>query len=598
LSYSDICFIISPIGESDSEIRIRSDQVFKYIISPVVKKFNYKPIRADHISEPGIITTQIIQHLVECPLVIADLTGKNPNVFYELAIRHVTGKPFIQMINEDEDIPFDVSMSRTIYLNINNLDKVENAKQMLEKYIKHFQEGNEVTDNPVTIAIDFKEMKKPGKQTDRVIHVEEIIKKREMLSISPEDEEEIKKLSQDPWIFMRFLNSISPRLYGYEVIKEAILYLLFGGVSKVRSDLRVRGEINILIISDPGTGIKQLLQFAVKASPIAIYTTGKGTSGAGLTASIIQRDDGNVELRHGALVIADSGLCVIDGIDKMRVEDRDALLPVMEQQVVTIARDGIFQSLDARTSILASANPTLGRYNPYQTPAQNINLPVTILSLFDLVFIIKDVPDAERDSMTAEKLLGLSSDTVMKIGPLIDLSLIRKYIAYAKKIEPKISEDVMKKLRDFYVKMRTVSVEGGGASAISITARQLESLVRLAEARARVYLREEITVEDAEASILLMQRSLEQVGIDITTGEIDIDILYTGKPRSLQMQLQKVLSVISEMEHISGVVRDDDLFDALMSDHGLNRAESIRLIGVLMKDGTIYSPRPGYYKKV
>lgn len=135
------------------------------------------------------------------------------------------------------------------------------------------------------------------------------------------------------------------------------------------------------------------------------------------------------------------------------------------------------------------------------------------------------------------------------------------------------------------------------ASAISITARQLESLVRLAEARARVHLREQVIVEDAEAVIALMQRSLEQVGIDVTTGEIDIDILYTGKPRSLQMQLQKVLSIISEMERVSGTVRDDDLFEALLQDHGINRSEAARLIGVLMRDGTIYSPRPGFYKK-
>jgi len=160
-----------------------------------------------------------------------------------------------------------------------------------------------------------------------------------------------------------------------------------------------------------------------------------------------------------------------------------------------------------------------------------------------------------------------------------------------------MTEEVVEGFRDFYVKMRTASMEGGEASAISITARQLESLVRLAEARARVHLRDEVTVEDAAAAIALMQRSLEQVGIDVTTGELDIDILYTGKPRSLQMQLQRVLGVISEMERITGVVKDDDLFDSLMEDHGISRTEAARLIGVLMRDGTIYSPRPGYYKR-
>jgi len=160
-----------------------------------------------------------------------------------------------------------------------------------------------------------------------------------------------------------------------------------------------------------------------------------------------------------------------------------------------------------------------------------------------------------------------------------------------------MTDEVFESFRDFYVKMRSASIEGGEASAISITARQLESLVRLSEARARVHLREEVTREDAEAVIALYSRSLEQVGIDVTTGEIDIDIIYTGKPRSLQMQLQKVLGVIGEMERVSGVVQDEDLFTAMLEDHGIARSEAARLIGVLMRDGTIYSPRPGYYKR-
>jgi replicative DNA helicase Mcm len=179
----------------------------------------------------------------------------------------------------------------------------------------------------------------------------------------------------------------------------------------------------------------------------------------------------------------------------------------------------------------------------------------------------------------------------------IDPMLLRKYIGFARRIRPVMAGEVVERFRDFYMKMRSASVEGGEASAISITPRQLESLVRLAEARARVHLREDVNVEDAEAVIALMQRSLEQVGIDVATGEIDIDLIMTGKPRSLQVQLQKVLSVITEMERITGVVKDDDLFDALLEDHQISRADAAKLIGVLMRDGTIYSPRPGYYKR-
>jgi replicative DNA helicase Mcm len=177
------------------------------------------------------------------------------------------------------------------------------------------------------------------------------------------------------------------------------------------------------------------------------------------------------------------------------------------------------------------------------------------------------------------------------------MALMRRYISYAKTITPRLTKEVVERFRDYYVKMRNASVEGGEASAISITARQLEALVRLAEARAKAHLREEITIEDAEAVINLTQKSLEQVGIDVTTGQIDIDILYTGKPRSLQNQLQKVLQVISEMERISGSVKESDLYETLTGDYGISRSEGARLVSVLVKDGTIYMPRPGYYRR-
>jgi replicative DNA helicase Mcm len=420
----------------------------------------------------------------------------------------------------------------------------------------------------------------------------------ELLEVTPEDEEEIRKLASDPWIHRRLLQSIAPSIYGLDAIKESIMYLLFSGVTKELTDVRIRGDINVLLVGDPGTGKSQLLQYAAKTAPRGLMTTGRGSTAAGLTAAVVKEGGtGSFVLEAGALVLGDKGICCIDEMDKMKDEDRGAIHPAMEQQVVSIAKGGIVATLNARTSILAAANPTLGRYNPYQTIAQNINLPVTILSRFDLIFVLRDLPDQEKDARMAEHILGLHMAAGTSVVAPLDTEMLRKYISYSKRVRPVITQEVMERFKDFYVKMRSASVEGGEASAISITARQLETLVRLAEARARVHLREEVTVEDTEAVIALMQRSLEQVGIDVTTGEIDIDILYTGKPRSLQMQLQKVLGVISEMERITGVVKDDDLYSTLMEDHGINRTEAARLIGVLMRDGTIYSPRPGYYKR-
>jgi replicative DNA helicase Mcm len=420
----------------------------------------------------------------------------------------------------------------------------------------------------------------------------------EMLEISREDEEHIKKLASDPWIHRMVLQSIAPSIYGHDAIKEAIMYLLFGGVTKELPDVRIRGDINVLLVGDPGTGKSQMLQYAGRAAPRGLYTAGRGSTAAGLTAAVVREGGtGSFILEAGALVLGDEGICCIDEIDKMRDEDRNAIHPAMEQQVVSIAKGGIVATLNARTSILAAANPTLGRYNPYQTISQNINLPVTILSRFDLIFVLRDQPESDRDSRTAEHILYLHKAAGTPLTPPIDPTMLRKYIGYAKRIIPKMTTDVIGRFKDFYLKMRTASVEGGEASAISITPRQLESLVRLAEARARVHLREDVTVEDAEAVIALMQRSLEQVGIDVSTGEIDIDLIMTGKPRSLQVQLQKVLTVITEMERVSGVVKDDQLFEALLEDHQIGRAEAAKLIGVLVRDGTIYSPRPGFYKR-
>lgn len=420
----------------------------------------------------------------------------------------------------------------------------------------------------------------------------------DFFEITAEDEACIREIAQDPWVFRRILQSIAPSLYGLNAIKEAIMYLLFGGCSKHLPDVRIRGDINVLLVGDPGTGKSQLLQLAAKLAPRGLFTTGRGSTAAGLTAAVVKEEGtGSFILEAGALVLADKGVCCIDELDKMRDEDRGAIHPAMEQQIVSIAKGGIVATLNARSSILAAANPTLGRYNAYQTIAQNINLPIPMLSRFDLIFVLRDIPDTAKDTKMADHILNLHQTGTLSGEEPIQLSMLRKYISYSKRMNPRITDEAKTRLRDFYIKMRSASIEGGEASAISITARQLESLVRLAEARARVHLRELVTDEDAAAVITLMERSLEQVGIDVTTGKIDIDILYSGKPRSLQRQLQAVLAVIAEMQRIAGVVQDEVLYEALVQDHGVSRSEGARLVGVLMRDGTIFSPRPGYYKK-
>jgi replicative DNA helicase Mcm len=420
-------------------------------------------------------------------------------------------------------------------------------------------------------------------------------KEPEVVQISPEEEQQILELSKDPRVHEKIIHSIAPSIYGYEDIKESIAYLLFGGVPKSLPDgITIRGDANVLIIGDPGTAKSQLLQYVSKAAPRGLYTSGRGSTAAGLTAAVIREREGGMTLEAGALVLADRGVCAIDEIDKMRNEDRVAIHEAMEQQTVSVAKGGIVATLNARASILAAANPALGRYDPYRSITENINLPVTILSRFDLIFVIRDEPAKDFDERMAEHILVLHRTGTSPVEPSIPLPLLRKYISYSRRIRPVISDEASRRLQEFYLKMRTKETR---ESPVAITARQLEALVRLAEARARAACRKEVTVDDAQAAVLLMQKSLRQVGIDIETGKMDIDIIMTGTPKSVRDRLQLILAVIVDAEKAGEMIHDEDLFQRLQQEYGLARVESTRLLEQLVRDGLVYSPKPGYYKK-
>jgi replicative DNA helicase Mcm len=396
-------------------------------------------------------------------------------------------------------------------------------------------------------------------------------------------------------VHRKVIRSIAPSIYGYEHIKEAIMYLLFGAVFKQLPDITIRGDMNVLLVGDPGTAKSQLLQYVSRIAPRGLYTSGRGTTAAGLTAAVLREKGGGMSLEAGALVLADKGVACIDEIDKMRPEDRVAIHEAMEQHTVSIAKGGIVATLNARTAVLAAANPALGRYEPYRTVAENIALPVTILSRFDLIFVLRDVPEKERDTKMTEHILNLHMRGTAPLESPIPPNLLRKYISYTKNVKPKLTEEAITRLRDFYLEMRSASETEG--TPIAITARQLESLVRIAEARARVAYRKEVLAEDAEAAIRIMGWSLKEVGIDVTSGKQDIDIIMTGRPKSVRDRLQVILGAIIEMEKETGMVEKNALLQKLQSEHEINNMEAERLIGQLIKEGTVYSPREGYLKK-
>src|SRR5271157_2699534 len=425
--------------------------------------------------------------------------------------------------------------------------------------------------------------------------VELLGKEPETSPPTPEEEEKIRALSQDPWVHKKIMQSIAPSIFGYEHIKEAIMYLLFGGVSKSLPDVNIRGEMNALLIGDPGTAKSQLLQYVARIAPRGLYTSGRGTTAAGLTAAVVREKGGSMSLEAGALVLADKGIACIDEMDKMRPEYRVAIHEAMEQHTVSVAKGGIVATLNARTAILAAANPALGRYEPHRTVAENISLPVTILSRFDLIFVLRDVPNKESDSKMSEHILSIHEKGASPIEPPIPVELLRKYVGYAKGVRPTLGREALRRLNDFYLAMRSASEAEG--SPVAITARQLESLVRISEARARVRLRKEVAAEDAEAAVAIMKKSLEEVGIDLSSYKMDIDIIMTGRPKSMRDRLGIILSALIEMERETGMAEKAALLDELETKYKIPKGEADRLIGQLLREGTVYEPREGYVKK-
>ncbi len=285
----------------------------------------------------------------------------------------------------------------------------------------------------------------------------------------------------------------------------------------------------------------------------------------------------------------------VDEIDKMRPEDRVAIHEVLEQHTVSIAKGGIVATLNARAAVLAAANPSLGRYDPYRNISDNISLPVTLLSRFDLLFIMKDIPEPDSDGRMSDHILTLHRLKTTPEEPPLLPDLLRKYIAYAKRIEPVLSEEAVSEIRQYYLKMRSMS--GSTESPLVITPRQLEALVRLAEARARSFLRDRVEPDDARSIIRLMTLSLQDVGIDTTTGKMDIDVIMTGKPKSLRDKMQVVLSTFADLEKQLGIVEDSTLYQALSRKVDLTDEEARRLVDQLVKEGILYSPKPGHLKR-
>ncbi|KIO02322.1 hypothetical protein M404DRAFT_147833 [Pisolithus tinctorius Marx 270] len=346
---------------------------------------------------------------------------------------------------------------------------------------------------------------------------------------SPEEEEEFAEMARSDNFYERFAKSVAPSIFGCLDIKKAITCLLFGGSKKVLPDgMRLRGDINVLLLGDPGTAKSQLLKFV---APIAVYTSGKGSSAAGLTASV-QRDAISREfyLEGGAMVLADNGVVCIDEFDKMRDEDRVAIHEAMEQQTISIAKAGITTVLNSRTSVLAAANPVWGRYDEGRSPGENIDFQTTILSRFDMIFIVKDEHNEQRDRMIAKHVMNIhmnrpnqNTDENGEAVGEIDIDKMRRYIAYCKnKCAPRISPDAQEMLSSHFVSLRKqvqqVERDNDERSSIPITVRQLEAIIRISESLAKITLSTVVQNYHVEEAIRLFKFSTMDA---VSAGSVD-----------------------------------------------------------------------------
>ncbi len=436
--------------------------------------------------------------------------------------------------------------------------------------------------------------------------------------ITEEDEERILATSKDPAVMDQFVKSIAPTIFGLEPEKEALALQLFGGVVKVLPDrTRIRGDIHIMLVGDPGTAKSQLLRYMRNIAPRAIYTSGKASTAAGLTAAAVRDEfgEGRWTLEAGALVLADQGLAAIDELDKMSEQDRSAMHEAMEQQSISVAKAGITATLQARCAILGAANPKLGRFHEHALMVEQIDLPPALFSRFDIIFSIIDKPDSAWDSRLADHILKVHrtgqisrlkehldgvplpgeivDETFEAAQPFFEPEFVSKYVAYAKKnIFPVLTDEAFSIIRDYYINIRKQG-EGEEAS-VPLTARQLEAFIRLSEASARVRLSNLVEREDADRAIKICDYFLKKI---MGGDHFDIDVIATGISHSQRERMRILLDIIDQLTRGGEAPSEDDVLSEAEG-YNIEKTQAKDVLTRLVSDGRIYTPSTGHYRVI
>ena len=416
------------------------------------------------------------------------------------------------------------------------------------------------------------------------------------IKISKEDEEKIKELGKDPQLFQKLIDSVAPSIYGHNLIKEALVLQLMGGVRKERNDgVVTRGDIHVLLVGDPGSGKSQLIRRIHKVAPKGRYVSGKGASGAGLTAAVVKDEFlSDWALEAGALVLANKGVCCIDELDKMTQDDTSAMHEALEQQTITISKANIQATLRAEATVLAAANPKFGRFDPYSTIAEQIQLPVTLINRFDLIFPVRDLPDEAKDTQLASFILRIHQNKD-SIEPPIETEFLRKYVAYVRQnVRPELTDSAIEELKKYYLQMRN----SGNTKSVPITARQLEGLVRLAEANSKLRLADKITRTDAKKAIDLVHHCLKLIAFDEETCTFDVDRIATDTPSSERNKIIVIKEIINNLENKIGKTIPLEDVEEIGKEKGLADDEINEVIDKLKRSGDIFEPKRGFIQKI
>ena len=419
-----------------------------------------------------------------------------------------------------------------------------------------------------------------NEEEEKVDRMDEINKLRAL----PEDE-----------LTTTLVNSFAPHIYGNDIIKESIMLSMISAETILLEDgTKVRGDINIFLVGDPGTAKSEMGKAGQRIAPRALYTSGKGASSVGLTAATIKDNiTGAYVLEPGIVVLADRGIAIIDEFDKMKTDDRSALHEAMEQGSVSVARGGINATLNARTAIIAIANPIFGRYDPFKTLVENVkDISIPLLTRFDLIFILRDIPQKSRDKEIIKTIMNKYTQRTNEARKSIDSNLLKAYVRHAKTLKTTITKEAEDIIGSFFLKLRTNAEEN------MVTVRQLEGLIRLTIARARLMLKDQADKSDAERAIYIMTEMFKNSSTDPETGKLDLMTINTGKSKKGIQKQQLFIDIMEKTEHDPVGLDEHDLIQEMIDSGKWNKAEAQQYINKMSEASLIYERMPGKYRLV